>query len=175
VYLALGLFLLGSLSVIDVLPHYAAPGMALIYLTLIQCLRHLRAAGPVARAASRAIPAVAVFTAALFYGLEGMGVEFLHEHYSWCFARPGNWERVRILRQLQASPGQHLVLVRYGPAHDPKFEWVYNAANLEASKVVWARDMDPVHNDTLLHYFASRRVWLLEADEAAPQVRPYAP
>ena len=172
VYLALAFFLAGTLAVIDVLPHYAAPGMALIYLALVQCLRHLRAGRPLARAASRAIPAVLVATVALLYGLEILGADFLHEHYSWCFARPGNWERVRIARQLEAMPGQHLVLVRYGPQHDPRREWVYNAADIDASRVVWAREMDADHNRTLLAYFPSRRVWLLEPDDPNPQVRP---
>ena len=173
VYISLGLFLLGVLVALDVPPHYAAPATALIYLTVIQSLRHFCAAGRAGRALGRAIPAVLVLTVIVFYSMEARGATFLHEHYSWCFAKAGNLERARVARQLELTPGRHLVIVRYGPRHKPYTEWVYNRAHIDGAKVVWAREMDEEHNRPLIEYFSSRRVWLLEADEEKPQVKPY--
>ena len=52
-------------------------------------------------------------------------------------------------------------------------EWVYNAADIDASAVVWAREM--ADNSALLKYFATRRIWLLEADKRPRQLEPYMP
>jgi hypothetical protein len=64
-------------------------------------------------------------------------------------------------------------LVRYSAAHDPIQEWVYNKADIDASKLVWARDMTPEENRRLIDYFKDRHVWLLEPDCSPLQLRPY--
>lgn len=174
IYLSLGVMLLAQLTVIDILPHYAAPATALIYLMVIQCLRYLRTNRPVGLAVARGLPAVLACTVVLLYSLEAGGATFLHEHYSWCFAKPGDLERARLLRQLEMSPGRHLVMVRYGPNHEAHFEWVYNRADIDGAKVVWAREMDADRNRALIQYFSTRQVWLLEPDEPNPELKPYA-
>jgi hypothetical protein len=84
-------------------------------------------------------------------------------------------ERARVLRQLEASSQKQLVLVRYRSDHDPLQEWVYNGADIDASKVAWARDMGAAKNQELLDYCKDRRVWLVEPDEKPVRVTPYAP
>lgn len=85
----------------------------------------------------------------------------------------GNIPRARMLASLENTPGQHLIIVRYEPSHQPDPEWVYNAADIDASKVVWARDMSEHDNQELLQYFGNRRIWLLEADQSPPKLTPY--
>jgi hypothetical protein len=63
--------------------------------------------------------------------------------------------------------------VRYHVDHDPFFELVYNDADIDNSKVVWARDMGPAQNEELLRYYNDRQAWLLDADEVPPRLRPY--
>ena len=72
-------------------------------------------------------------------------------------------------------PGQHLVVVRYGQTHDPltQLEWVYNAADLDGAKVVWAREMDPGKTAQLVENYRGRQVWLLEADQPPVRLQPY--
>ncbi len=70
--------------------------------------------------------------------------------------------------------GKQLAIVRYGTNHNAVMnERVYNRADIDGSKVVWARDMDPAENRELLQYFHDRRAWLVEADEMPPKVAPY--
>ena len=90
----------------------------------------------------------------------------------WETARePHGAPRAEILRYLASRAGQHLVIVRYAPQHNPSQEWVYNAADIDGSKVVWAREMPD--NRQLLEYFNARTKWLLRADEYPPRIVPY--
>jgi hypothetical protein len=84
-----------------------------------------------------------------------------------------NVERARTLTQLQAYPGGQLAIVRYNRAHSKHQVWVYNHADIDNAKVVWARDLGPAENKELLDYFKHRLAWLVEVDETPVQVTPY--
>jgi hypothetical protein len=75
---------------------------------------------------------------------------------------------------LARQPGRQLVFVRYAPEHDPQNEWVYNRADIDASPVVWARQMSPEQDRPFIEYFRYRRLWLLEPDQNPPRLSPYA-
>ena len=81
--------------------------------------------------------------------------------------------RARSLAELESCGGQQLAIVRYGPDHYVHDDWVYNEANIDASRVVWARDMGTAPNQELIGYFKGRHVWLVEPDERPPKVSPY--
>jgi hypothetical protein len=74
---------------------------------------------------------------------------------------------------LNREEGAHLIVVRYGADHRPHDEFVYNGADIDGSKVVWAREMSRDQNRELLRYFKQRRIWLLEADAPTPRLSPY--
>jgi hypothetical protein len=82
-------------------------------------------------------------------------------------------ERAAIERTLEAQPGGQVVLVRYSATHNPIQEWVYNHADIDAAKVVWARDMTPQEDRRLTAYFKDRHFWLLEPDRSPVDLRPY--
>jgi hypothetical protein len=75
--------------------------------------------------------------------------------------------------QLEATPGGHLVLVHYQPDHSFYEEWVYNAADINNSKIVWAREIPGIDPKPLLEYFKERLVWELDADANPVQIHPY--
>jgi hypothetical protein len=52
---------------------------------------------------------------------------------------------------------------------------VYNEADIDGAKVVWAREMDADQNLRLLEYFNDRQVWLLEVGQNRPPFKlvPY--
>jgi hypothetical protein len=81
--------------------------------------------------------------------------------------------RAQFESQLNASPGEHLLIVRYAPEHNSDREWVYNAADIDRAKIVWAREIPGMDIHPLLDYFRERRVWLVEPDAVPPRLTPY--
>jgi len=166
--LAGGLLLVGTAVETWTAPHYLAAATGLLYLVLMQCLRHLRLwrwrGQSYGAAMVRAVPVICCALMFLRVGALAAGVQI---EPRW---PRGNLARAAILRQLGNSPGRHLVIVIYGPEHDLDHDWVYNAADIDAAKVVWARDMGAKDNAELRHYFADRRVWRLHADQSPAEL-----
>jgi hypothetical protein len=158
--------------------HYAAPMTGLVYALVLQGLRHVRVwrshGRPVGAAIARSVPLACLAMALL--RVCGQPLSFYMPPdwpMTWYYTRPGNLARARILAQLESLPGQHLAIVRYRPEHDFFEEWVYNRASIDAAPVVWAREMDDASNGELTRYFATRHVWLVEADAIPATVTPY--
>lgn len=151
-------------------PHYVAPATALLYLLLIQGMRHLRFwhrnGRPVGAALVRAIPMVCCAMIVL-----RLSAVLLHVQIENPWPR-GNLDRARIERELEHEKGPQLVLVRYSSTHSPLEEWVFDLADIDRQKVVWARDMGEADNRELLAYYPDRKVWLLEPDHSPPQLTP---
>jgi hypothetical protein len=83
--------------------------------------------------------------------------------------------RIQVNKQLAKMPGNLLVLVRYWPQHIFQDEWVYNEADIDKARIVWARDLGDVEDQTLLHYYPNRTILLLEPDARPPRLTPYRP
>jgi hypothetical protein len=92
---------------------------------------------------------------------------------SWYGPNHFGVQRNNIERSLENQPGNQLVLVRYSSTHIPFDEWVYNAADIDNSKVIWAREMDETNNIELLRYYQGRNVWLVQPDSQPPTISPY--
>jgi len=75
--------------------------------------------------------------------------------------------------QLAALPGQHLVVVRYSKDHNSGEEYVYNEADIDHAKTVWAREIPGMDLSPLLSYFRNRDVWVFEPDSDDATVSPY--
>ena len=151
--------------------HYAAAMVPILLAVIVQGMRHFRfwrwEGKPSGQFLVRAIVVMCVL----------MIPEQVH--ILAATPAPGSWaaigpERVALEAQLRALPGPQLILVRYGANHDPLLEWVYNGADIDRQRVVWARDMGADKNEELLRYFENRRVWLLEADDVPPKLQPYS-
>ena len=94
---------------------------------------------------------------------------------TWDSINHGNpARRIVVAQELARIPGQLLVFVRYLPQHIFQDEWVYNAADIDASRVVWARDLGP-ENENLLRYYPGRIALLLEPDFRQPRLSEYKP
>jgi len=153
------------------LPHYFAPATALVFLILMQCIRHLRLfrwrARPVGLAFVRAVTVIYIGAVVLRVAL---AVTHIHPEPEW---QHGDIERESIVQQLKALPGQHVVMVSYSPDFDLDREWVYNLADIDGSKIVWARDMGPEKNRELLAYYHGRQFWMVHAGSSPLRIDPY--
>jgi len=154
-------------------PHYAAPATGLVVLVVTSGMRQLRAGGGrIGLNIVRLLP-IAVAGMLLIQVSASRAEQDVPAQAGWRWPPPGNLARARILHELEKSPEDHLVLVRYSLAHDPGDEWVYNRASIDAARVVWARELDRESNAALLQYFAGRRVWLVEPDVVPTRLVPY--
>jgi hypothetical protein len=81
--------------------------------------------------------------------------------------------RILVNQQIAQIPGRLLIFVRYWPQHMFQEEWVYNEADIDAARVVWARDLGEPENEKLRKYYPDRKVWLLEADGRPPKLEEY--
>jgi hypothetical protein len=80
--------------------------------------------------------------------------------------------RIAINARLAAAPGRHLVFVRYYESHG-YHEWIHNAADIDAARVVWALELSADENAKLERYYSDRTVWLMLPDAIPPRLVPY--
>lgn len=156
-------------------PHYAAPAVCVTYALVLQAMRRVkiwdrsgkRKGVAVVRTTVAAILILFVTTAvALATGIPESRL-FPYDLYGQ------NIVRAKIAEGLTRQGGKHLIIVRYGPGHDGHHEWVYNAADIDDSSIVWARDLGTEKNQELLQYFSARRVWIVYPDQDPIQLLPY--
>jgi len=158
--------------------HYAAPITGLIYAIVLQGLRHLRVwrwrGRPSGLLLARGVPVICLAMVLLRVCAQPLGFYMPADWpMTWFYTRPGNTERARIQSRLEQEPGPQLAIVRYEPGHNFFEEWVYNKANIDTAKVVWARELDDTSNRALLRYFQDRRIWLVETGSDPATLAPY--
>jgi len=171
-------FLIGLAANTWFYAHYAAPITGLIYAIVLQGLRHLRVwrwhGSPSGRLLARGVPVLCLGMVLLRVCAQPLGFYMPPDWpMTWFYTRPGNTERARIQGRLEQEPGPQLAIVRYKPGHNFFEEWVYNKANIDAAKVVWARELDDTSNRALIRYFHDRRIWLVETGSEPATVAPY--
>jgi hypothetical protein len=166
------IFLLGTaafLTSIWSFPHYAAPLTCVIFLLLVQAIRHLR----IIRLGGRPV-GLALSWAVIYLLAADVGFSVPHhicDQLDW--ACKGDPSRAAIGEKLSQTPGKHLIMVRYEEDHNLHDEWVYNGAEIDTAKVLWARELDPVQNAKLFAYFKDRQIWLVEPDTDNTELIPY--
>jgi len=172
--LPLLIFALGTVAFFTLIwsfPHYAAPLTCVIFLLLVQAIRHLRhmhlAGRPLGRAFSWAILCLLATDASLSIGNR------VCDPMDWTCK--GDPSRAAIATELSKTPGKHLIVVRYEADHNLHDEWVYNGAEIDTAKILWARDIDPVQNAKLFAYFRDRHIWFVNPDTDNSTLVPYNP
>ena len=180
--ICVGVLTAGMLVEIFLIPHYMAPFTAAIYALGLQAMRHMRVFRPGDQPVGKAFLR---FTAVALFVMCGLRLYAQPLHLSfpewpsstWNFSWYGpdvfGKDRVDAARQLDGLPGRQIVIVRYSTDHNPQDEWVYNAANLDQSKVIWAREMSPANNRELFQYYKDRKVWLVQPDTHPVKISPY--
>ena len=160
------LVLAGNLMSLWVFSHYfAAAGAALCLLITVGLRRLMTLRRPLGAALVTAVIAWAVVEAGQLYRREALIAIDKRQHWAGT--------RDRLENELKRQPGPDLVVVRYEKGHNIHQEWVYNRADIDASPVVWAREMDEASNRRLLDYFTGRRIWLLVVGPGRFRIVPY--
>lgn len=171
----------GMLPQVFLIPHYIAPCTVAFYAIGLQAMRHLRQWRPEGAPAglflSRGIVALCCLLAAvrLFAAPLGLSLPVWPGVWAseWFGSAPAGLERARIQSELEKLPGPQLVLVQYSASHDSMDEWVYNDADIDRSRVIWARAMDRADDLDLIHFYAGRTAWLLQPDLQPAKLSPY--
>ncbi|MGC2213784.1 MAG: hypothetical protein WA419_05240 [Silvibacterium sp.] len=171
----------GMLLEIFLFPQYIAPFTAAFYAIGLQAMRHLRVWKPGGNPVGVSLVRLTV-TLCLALAIARLYADPLHLRLSerldggWIviWYGPGQFgaPRANVEAGLENLPGKQLAIVRYSPNHSSLDEWVYNAADIDSSKVIWAREMDTADNLDLIHYYKNRTVWLVQPD-TRPKVSPY--
>jgi hypothetical protein len=157
---------IGLLSVVWFQPHYAAPLTATLMVLLIPAMCDLRQVKMQTRPTGIFLTRLVVIATIASILLQA-GHAALNPVVGW------STERLKVIKTLQSLDGKHLVIVQYAPGHNVHHEWVYNDADIDRSRIVWARQVPGFNPKPLLDYFKDRKVWLLEPDASPPVLRPY--
>lgn len=159
-------FVLGLITETFMWLHYVAPVVALNYFFVLNALqlwrRHNRRVGELV---CWLMPLLA--TVMLAKSLSGTIKQ--NKTSAW------HMQRSQVVKQLKQKDGKHLVIVSYGPRHSVHDEWVYNNADIDGAKVVFARHMDQTQDCKLVEYFRLRHIWSLDVDrdKPIPGLKPY--
>ena len=183
-FLLIAVLILAAGMVIEIylLPHYLAPFTAAFYALGLQMMRHMRfwkpEGRPMGQALVRLMMAVCVLMAGIRVVAQPLHIapnEFPPSNWNFNWFGPQRWgvEREQVKKSLERLPGKQLAIVRYDAKHEPFDEWVYNDADIDDSKVIWAREMDAAENLELIRYYRDRKAWLVEPDASPVRVTPY--
>ncbi len=173
--LALVTFLLvtaGSFAVIWSNAHYAAPLTCVVFVLAVQAIRYMRTMRIGARPVGVAFVRAIVLMLILDIGINV--ARGICDPLLWpCEGDPS---RVAVADKLAHTAGKHLIMVRYEKDnHNIHDDWVYNGAEIDNAKVLWARDLDAGQNAKLFAYFSDRKVWLVTPDSDNTYLGPYTP
>jgi hypothetical protein len=146
-------------------PHYLAPATAILIAIVVECCRHLRASRVYI---AKLLPATMALVLALRLGAQSLGLPYTQKinFQSWCCRVVGPSPKARIAAML--GPGNHLVFVRAKTDEYNLFQWIYNDADIDASRIVWARDLGPERNAELARYYPGRQAWMVDPNVDPP-------
>ena len=175
---ATGTFFGGLAMEVFFFPHYAAPLTCVILALLLAALRRLRQwqwhGQPAGRFLARAGPLGCAFLLIVRWGAGPLHLPLTPDWPpTWYNEKVIKTDRARMLAQLQPLPQKQLVFVRFAPRSKSLYDWVYNPADIDRAKVVWAVDMGRVRNQELIDYYQDRQVWLVEPDKDPAPWGPY--
>jgi hypothetical protein len=133
-------------------PHYVAPVLGPLLVLALQGLRYFqtRRVGSVRLGSVMALGILASTLAVTLFQLTAHRPD----------ATDWSVRRQRIEADLSKLPGPGQVVIVPYPTHTAG-QWIANRADIDAAKVIWARDMGREGNRDLLEYFSGRTFWTL--------------
>jgi hypothetical protein len=172
----------GMVIEIYLIPHYVAAYTAAFYAIGLQAMRHLRLWTPEHKPVGLQIVRIIVTLCVVLAGVRVFSAplhvkvpEWPASSWSAVWYGPDRYgtDRAQIEAGLERLPEKQLVLVQASDKRESLDQWVYNAADIDSSKVVWANDMAPADNLQLIQHFRDRKVWLVQMDTMPATISPY--
>ena len=158
-------------------PHYSAPVLPLVMAIFADALHRIGMAFRANRKLGSLTPAIVVSLAG-FYGLVVLGGTAVlarqrnkTEEVSSEIGRVAS--RGDLIRRLNQQDGSHLVFVHYAEDYTINDEWVYNAADIQAAKIVFAHDLGAKKNRQLVARYPGRSLWLVTVDAKEKRLQLY--
>jgi hypothetical protein len=168
--------LIGMLLPVPYFSHYAAPTTCLAYALMLQAMRRVKLSRRSGSHRRQSFIRFTIASCVLVFLVEACLLAFGVSRSRFLGYDPvrTNPNRVQLTNELKRAGGQYLIFVHYRPEHDPHDEWVYNDADIDKSRIVWAREMDLASDQRLVEYFKKRQVFTLDADAKPPQLQARA-
>jgi hypothetical protein len=170
-WITLAVGIVAVLAVIWSNAHYAAPFTGALYLLIVQTIRHVRTM----RIAGRPVGMAVARAAVLLLAVDTAANVRIHRCDPLPWTCEGDISRFVVQNKLEHEPGKHLIVVRYEVDHNVHDEWVYNGAEIDNAKVLWARELDAMQNAKLFDYFKDRKIWLVIPDVDNTYLERYTP
>ena len=145
-------------------PHYLAPFLACLILLLFQSFSSLfKRSAWLGRGRYALVAVCLLFALGYFVYWKRSVLRKLSAETSYA-----QRQRRSIGHQLDRLPGRQLVFVHYSPDYSIHDEWVYNQADLQEAKVIFAHDLSTERDQALLAEYPGRQALrlLLSPDEA---------
>ncbi len=154
---------------------YAAPALACFIAVMLVGFRAMRAWSIRGRRIGLAMSRAFILLLAVWFAVR-TGEQLIDPyHFTYEEGAPRQEiQRASIVSRLDRLPGKQLVIVHMSPSFGDYRDWVYNKPDIDASHIVWARDMGPA-NRSLLQYFHDRTVWWVDQSDGMMALRPYTP
>ena len=156
-------------------PYHLGPIVPAIFAVIAQGARHIyvllsRTRPARALAFALLLPVCVALVSSMKLEASDLGIPLTYWEHG---AEAHGDTRAYLQAWLSRRPKKQLVIVHYSMLHSPDQEWVYNGADIDHRKVVWAREMDSRSDAQLIQYFRDREAWILNADSYPQRVRPY--
>jgi len=169
-WIMLALVAVGAYIVVWSNAHYASPATCIVVLLYLQSLRYVRQM----RGKRWRAGAILARTSVLLLLADTATAVVRKQCDTFYWTCQGDVSRLVIQRKLEALPGKHLVMVRYGDDHNIHDDWVFNRADIDSQRIVWAREIDEQQDAKLFDYFHDRKVWLVTPDSDNTYLAPYS-
>lgn len=149
-------------------PHYASPGAILCWIFALAGFRRVALWRRPSLAQPRKRPGSRLLLLVLMAELVATSLRFPT-------LRPGpedpSRQRQAMIERLEKVAGRHLVIVEPRNMTD----WVWNGAEIDAAKIVWARTAGAEADQKLRDYYQDRQIWRARIDTEPPVLEPWEP
>ena len=166
---------IGAASIIEVwwYPHYAAAFAAVFLILAVQAMRYLCQCDYHGREIGQVlVRAMPIAFLVLLITTQSKAI-LTNQTADQIAAANSTKDRIE-QTLLERDPSSHVIFVRYEGLPSPHAELIYNPADIDSARVIWALDRGEVENEQLLRYYKGRTFWLFHP-AAGSQIIPYQP